>query len=125
MIVVQSQLRLLVLTTLLLCTALVMPAGPQSNGSGDNVFEQPPAYLHPRSVLAFDLSGLKGQDTTEAALIAATETNLDPGARAQAHLALAIYYKSRGLTQQAVAEKRKGDYWGRIAKHVPTDSSTP
>lgn len=118
----QSQVRLLVLTSLLLCTTLVMP-NKQPNGSADTVFQQPPAYLHPRDVLGFDVSGLSGRDSTEAQLIAATQAQLDADARAHAHFALAVYYKSRGRTEQAEAEKRKGDYWRRIAKHVPTDSA--
>ena len=120
----QSQMRLLVLTSLLLCTTLVLRTEGRPNGTTtDTVFQDPPAYLHPRGAIGFDVSGLNPHNPTEAELLAATQQNLDPEARAHAHLALAVYYKTRGLTQQAVLEKRKGEYWRRIARYVPADST--
>jgi hypothetical protein len=117
-----TQVRLLVLTSLLLCTTLVLRAEGKPNGSTDSVFQEPPAYLHPREAIGFDVSGLDPHNPTDAELLAATQQRLDVEARAHAHLALAVYYKTRGLTQQAVLEKRKGEYWRRIARYVPPDS---
>jgi len=122
--IVQTQLRLLVLTTLLLCTTVVLETERTPTVTPDaSVFHQPPAYLHPRAALAFDLSGLKFPATnqTEAALIASAQSAQDVEARAHTHLSLAVYYTMRGLTQQAMSEKRKAEYWRRIAQHVPDD----
>lgn len=115
----QSQTRLLVLTSLLLCTTLVLRYDGKANVTSDIVFQDPPAYLHPRAAIGFDVSGLNARNPTEAELIAETQRDLDPESRAHAHLALAVYYKTRGLTAKAEIEKRKGEYWRRIAKYVP------
>jgi hypothetical protein len=117
-----TQVRLLVLTSLLLCTTLVLRTEGKPNGSTDSVFQEPPAYLHPRGAIGFNISGLNPHNPTEAELLAATQQTLDAEARAHAHLALAVYYKNRGLTELAEQEKRKGEYWRRIARYVPPDS---
>ena len=125
--IVQTQLRLLVLTTLLLCTTLVLetertpkPAEADTNWT---VFNEPPAYLHPRAALAFDLSGLRmpATDTIEAALLEAARSANDDEARAYAHLQLAVYYKEKGNTALASDEKRKAEYWRRIVRNVPQE----
>lgn len=120
-----AQLRLLLLTSLLLCTTIVLGAERAATIRQDaaTVFQAPPAYLHPAAVLRFDLSGLgaHAKNRTEAALIASARIADDVEDRAHTHLSLAVYYKMHGRTQQAVVERRKGEYWRRIAWHVPAD----
>jgi hypothetical protein len=121
----QTQIRLLVLSSLLLCTTVIREADRHTLVADTSVFSQPPAYLHAPAALGFDLSGLSApaRDRTEAALLESAQSALDVETRAHAHLSLANYYKMRGLTEQATIEKRKGEYWRRIAKHVPEDQS--
>lgn len=114
-----SQRRLLLFTALLLWTTLTFQAVSQPTLADANgtVFEHPPAYLHPPEVIGFNLSGLPpAGDTTADALRAAAATATNPAARAQTHLGLAVYYKQHGKRALAENEKRKGDYWARVAR---------
>ena len=123
-IIVQTQLRLLLLTTLLLCTTVVMQnerdLSDLAAGDSASVFSEPPAYLHNPAAIGFDLSGVAVPATnrTEAALLASTRSVNDALDRAHAHLSLAVYYKMRGLSRQAEHEKRKADYWRRVARYL-------
>lgn len=114
-----SQRRLLLFTALLLWTSLTFQTVSQSAPAEANgtVFEHPPAYLHPTEVIGFNLSGLPPVgDSTADALRAAAASAIDPSARAQTHLGLAVYYKQHGKRALAENEKRKGDYWARVAR---------
>ena len=111
--------RLLVLTSLLLCTTVLAEsdrAGRPAEG-WSSVFTEPPAYLHPPAAIGFDVSGLSSAAPAgvEAALLASVHPG-DLPMRAHAHMSLAVYYKLRGMTDLAAQEKRKGDYWRRVAK---------
>jgi hypothetical protein len=127
-VLVQTQLRLLLLTTLLLCTTVVLET--ERGGAGDlsrdtaSVFTEPPAYLHPPAVIGFDLSGLSipATNQTEAALLESTRSVKDALERAHTHLSLAVYYKMRGLARQAAVEKRKADYWRRVARYLSVET---
>lgn len=115
-----AQVRLLVLTALLLCTTVIAEtdrAGRAQSDSWSSVFAQPPAYLHARAAIPFDVSGLSSDPPgrVEAALLASVHM-ADLDTRAHAHMSLAVYYKVRGLPELAAREKRKGDYWRRVAK---------
>lgn len=119
--IVASQLRLLLLTTLLLCATVVAETERASQPLPDDassVFAEPPAYLHPRDAIPFDLSGvdMSAPGGVEAALLASTREAEDASSRAYAHLSLAVYYKLRGRTAQAEHAKRRGDYWRKIAR---------
>ena len=121
-----SQRRLLLFTALLLWASMTFqtvsqPAAlPEANGT---VFEHPPAYLHPTAVIGFDLSGLPAKgDTAADALRTAADSVIDPAARAQTHLGLAVYYKQHGKMALAEMEKRKGDYWARVARIESEDT---
>jgi hypothetical protein len=94
--------------------------GALPGDSGGSVFAEPPAYLHPRAAIGFDLSGLRPPQPggVEAALVASTRGVVDSDTRAHTHMSLAVYYKIHGETEKAAAEKRKGDYWVRVAKFV-------
>lgn len=125
MVMQASQLRLLLLASLLLCTSLILGSEraveERADAAASAVFSAPPAYLHARDALAFDLSGLRAASTPEeSTLVSAARVAADPAARAYTHLALAVYYKSRGLMDLAREERRKGEYWQRIAARVPT-----
>jgi len=118
-----AQARLLLFTALLLGATVTIESersgSPEPEG-WSSVFVEPPAYLHPAEAIRFDISGLPAPaaDSIEAALL----DSLQPGdlqARAHAHMTLAVYYKLRGKTSLAAEEKRKGDYWLRVAKVVP------
>lgn len=121
-----SQRRLLLFTALLLWASMTFQAASSPAPLSDvnaTVFEHPPAYLHPTEVIGFDLSGLpRSGDSAAAALRAAADSELDPAARAQTHLALAVYYKQHGKTGLAETEKRKGDYWARVARIESEDT---
>lgn len=112
--------RLLVLTVLLLCTTVLAEtdrAGRPTAESWSSVFADPPAYLHPRAAIGFDVSGLPSAAPggVEAALLASVHA-ADQHTRAHAHMSLAVYYKLRGLSGLAAQEKRKGDYWIKVAR---------
>jgi hypothetical protein len=125
MMILHTQLRLLLLTSLLLCTTVLLNAERASRGDLEPaaVFTEPPAYLHARGALRFDLSGLEAPATnhTEAALMASAQSAEDATARAQAHLELAVYYKMQGRTREAREERRKAEYWRRVSAHVPDE----
>ena len=115
-----AQARLLLLTALLLGATVVAESERSSQPQPDHwtsVFAEPPAYLHPAAAISFDVSGLRdsASDSVEAALVASFRT-ADLQTRAHAHLSLAVYYKLRGMNGLAAEEKRKGDYWRRVAK---------
>lgn len=120
---VAAQARLLLLTALLLgatVTAESERAGRPEPDTWSSVFAEPPAYLHPADAIRFDVSGLpvRAVDSIEAALFASFQP-VDLQTRAHAHMSLAVYYKMRGLIGLAAEEKRKGDYWLRVAKIEP------
>ena len=121
---IDAQRRLLLFTMLLLWTSLTLEreSAPMTADAGTSVFAEPPAYLHPPEVIGFDLSGLpaKPASDVEAALVASTRAVADVDARAHTHMSLAVYYKLRGQRSRAEAEKRKGDYWMRVAKYLDT-----
>lgn len=125
--IVQAQLRLLLLTTLLFCTTVVLQSERASAASEArdtaSVFTEPPAYLHPPAVIGFDLSGVADPATTHAeeALLASTRSVNDALTRAHTHLSLAVYYKMRGRLRQAEIEKRKADYWRRVARYLSAE----
>jgi hypothetical protein len=118
-----AQVRLLVLTVLLLCTTVI---GERARGtisapdSWISVFAEPPAYLHPRAALGFDVAGLPpaAPGGIEAALLASVRGVAGRETRAHTHMSLAVYYKIHGQVTRAAAEKRKGDYWVRVARFV-------
>jgi hypothetical protein len=117
----EARVRLLVLSVLLLGTTLVMQVeGARSTGSEAfaSVFAQPPAYLHPRAAIGFDVSGVprSAPSGIEAALLESVRMAADHGTRAHTHMSLAVYYKLSGQRTLAAMEKRKGDYWWRVAK---------
>lgn len=116
-----AQARLLVLSVLLLWTTLTVQAELNRHGPIDNsvtVFDEPPAYLHPRTAIGFDLTGLPArQDGVEAALRASAHQLDGLEARAHTHMSLAVYYKLHGQMSRAVAEKKKGDYWLRVSRY--------
>ena len=119
----QGQMRLLVLCVLLLGATVVTRDEPASYAAAEaltSVYEEPPAYLHPRTAIGFDLSGLPASASSgvEAALLASARGAANVEARGHTHLSLAIYYKLRGQNSKAAAEKRKADYWLRVAKFV-------
>lgn len=118
-----GQVRLLVLTGLLLCATLVAQRARATTAAGDpwsSVFAEPPAYLHPRAALGFDVSGLPSAAPggMEAALLASVRGVAGQYTRAHTHMSLAVYYKIHGQRGRAAAEKRKGDYWVRVARFV-------
>jgi hypothetical protein len=119
----RAHTRLLVLCVLLLGAMVVTQddgaAAPFSDAV-TSVYEQPPAYLHPPTAIGFDLSGLRSTAPggVEAALVASAEGVMDLEARAHTHMSLAVYYKLNGQGSRAAAEKKKGDYWRRVAKFV-------
>jgi hypothetical protein len=117
-----AQLRLLLLTTLLLGTTLVLGSEQRGVPQADSldVFSEPPAYLHPQTAIRFDTSGLQGQSAgqVEEALRASMRGAADASTRAHTHMSLAVYYKMQGLPTLAETEKRKGDYWQRVAKFL-------
>jgi len=115
-----AQVRLLVLTGLLLGTTLIAEGERASAPAADSwtsVFAEPPAYLHPAAAIGFDVSGVAvpAPDGVEAALLASVHA-ADSHTRAHAHMSLAVYYKLRGLSGLAAQEKRKGDYWLKVAR---------
>jgi len=119
----EGQMRLLVLCLLLLGTAVVTQSDPVSYAASEamtSVYEEPPAYLHPRTAIGFDLSGLpvSASSGVEAALLASARGAANVESRAHTHMSLAVYYKLRGQSGKAAAEKRKADYWLRVAKFV-------
>ena len=119
----EGQTRLLVLCVLLLGTTVVTQSEPASYAASEaatSVYEEPPAYLHPRTAIGFDLSGLPttASSGVVAALLASARGAADIEARAHTHMSLAVYYKLDGQDAKAAAEKRKGDYWLRVAKIV-------
>lgn len=122
MVILQTQLRLLILTSLLLCTTVFVGIERAANANRPDssmVFAEPPAYLHPPAALGFDISGIRAGGRTEAELRWSVRSATDGEARAQAHLALAVYYKMRGLGKEARAERRKAEYWLRLGRYVP------
>jgi hypothetical protein len=121
-VILQTQLRLLILTSLLLCATVLVGIERASTANAIDsslVFVEPPAYLHPPSVLGFDVSGIHSAGRTEAELRWEVQSARDAEARAQAHLSLAVYYKMRGLGKEASAERRKAEYWRRLERNVP------
>jgi hypothetical protein len=119
----EAQLRLLILCVLLLGATVVTqdrPAVAAPSEAWATVYLEPPAYLHPRTAIGFDLSGLphSASDGVEAALLASARTAGNADARAHTHMSLAVYYKLHGQDSRAAAEKRKGDYWVRVSKIV-------
>ncbi len=117
----EGQMRLLVLCVLLLGTTVVTQGESASypvSEAATSVYEEPPAYLHPRTAIGFDLSGLPATPSSgvEAALLASAREAADVEARAHTHMSLAVYYKLNGQNGKAAAEKRKGDYWLRVAR---------
>ena len=116
-----AQRRLLLFTMLLLWTTLTLDRerAPMISDTGTSVFSEPPAYLHPPEAIGFDLSGVPPASSgVEAALLASARDVPDVDARAHTHMSLAVYYKLRGQRSRAEAEKRKGDYWMRVAKYI-------
>ena len=118
-----AQLRLLLLTGLLLGTTIVAQSQRAGAGARDawtSVFAEPPAYLHPRAALGFDVSGLPAAAPggIEAALWASVRGVAGRDTRAHTHMSLAVYYKIHGQGTRAAAEKRKGDYWVRVARFM-------
>lgn len=118
-----GHMRLLVLCVLLLGATVLTQDEPASYTTFEavtSVYEEPPAYLHPRTAIGFDLSGLpaSGLSGVEAALLASARGAANVEARGHTHLSLAIYYKLHGQNGRAAAEKRKADYWLRVAKFV-------
>jgi hypothetical protein len=119
----EAQLRLLVLCVLLLGTTVVtqeQPAVPMPSDALTSVYLEPPAYLHPRTAIGFDLSGLPrpASSAVEAALLESVRDAVNVDARAHTHMSLAVYYKVHGQSSRAAAEKRKADYWLRVARIV-------
>ncbi len=117
----EAQRRLLVLSLLLWCATLVMQvdgARARDTDGWASVFAEPPAYLHPRAAIGFDVSGVRSGAVSgiEVALLESVRIALDPGTRAHTHMSLAVYYKLSGQDTLAAVEKRKGDYWWRVAK---------
>jgi hypothetical protein len=117
----EAQRRLLVLSLLLWCATLVLQVdGARTAGTDGwaSVFAEPPAYLHPRAAIGFDLSGVpRGVPRgVEASLFESVRMAVDAGTRAHTHMSLAVYYKLAGQGTLAAVEKRKGDYWWRVAK---------
>lgn len=117
----EARVRLLVLSLLLWCATLVMQVdGARTAGTDGwaSVFAEPPAYLHPRTAIGFDLSGVpRGAPRgIEASLFESVRMAVDAGTRAHTHMSLAVYYKLAGQSTLAAVEKRKGDYWWRVAK---------
>jgi hypothetical protein len=118
-----AQLRLLVLAGLLLGTTIVAQserAGASARDAWTSVFAEPPAYLHPRTAFGFDLSGLPpaAPGGVEAALLESVRGVAGRYTRAHTHMSLAVYYKIHGQRGRAATEKRKGDYWVRVARFV-------
>lgn len=116
-----ARVRLLVLSVLLWGATLIMQVeGARATGAEAlaSVFAQPPAYLHPRAAIGFDLSGVPHGPPSgvEAALLESVRMALDHGTRAHMHMSLAVYYKLSGQGTLAAMEKRKGDYWWRVAR---------
>ena len=120
-----SQRRLLLFTALLLWASLSFQTAsqPQPVETSGTVFEYPPAYLHPTNAIGFDRSGLPpAGDSAADALRLAANSAIDPASRSQTHLGLAVYYTQNGKMALAETEKRKGDYWARVARIESDDT---